>query len=171
MDRPWKVQVKAAALSADGKLALLGYQHDNRHLGVDLTLWDVATGKKLRAMHGHAGDVRFVAFLPDGKRALSAGGDGIVKLHDLGSGRLLQSIRANPGGRGVWPALSPDGKLVLTLGDESILNLWGVDSGDLVRTFKEPAAGDISLAISPGNLWALSGCYPGPTSGGGRDLP
>jgi WD40 repeat protein len=43
----------------------------------------VATGKELRTFRGHSDAVYSVAFLPDGRTALSGSSDGTLKLWDL----------------------------------------------------------------------------------------
>jgi WD40 repeat protein len=43
-----------------------------------VTVWDVAGKKKHAGLKGHAGRVRAVAFLPGGKKLVSASADGTV---------------------------------------------------------------------------------------------
>ena len=42
--------------------------------GGTVHLWEVATGRELRAFRGHTGGINSLAFFPDGRRALSCGG-------------------------------------------------------------------------------------------------
>ena len=46
-------------------------------------LWDVNTGNELIKLTGHHGSVHRVAFAPDGRQAVSAGVDGVVRLWNL----------------------------------------------------------------------------------------
>jgi len=59
-------------------------------------LWDVETGHEIRRFKGHSDAILGVAFSPDGRRALSASFDGIVRLWDVASGqeRTLSPTRA-----------------------------------------------------------------------------
>jgi WD40 repeat protein len=43
-------------------------------------MWDVQTGQELRRFSGHADDVRYVTFSPDGKYILTASQDSTVYL-------------------------------------------------------------------------------------------
>ena len=74
--------VHAIAVSADGARLASG------SLDGTARLWDVATGKELRALLGHRGVVKAVAFSPDGGRVLTGAEDG-VRLWDAGRGELL----------------------------------------------------------------------------------
>jgi WD40 repeat protein len=83
--------VRCVSLAPDGRRALSGggawrLVADGEPKPVDCTvrLWDVASGKEVRRFEGHEDKVMCVAFSPDGRRALSAGGrDGTVRLWGL----------------------------------------------------------------------------------------
>ena len=64
-----------AAFSPDGKRIVTGGYHDNT-----VRVWDAATGKELRHYEGHTATVAGVAFFPDGKRIVSASGDGTARV-------------------------------------------------------------------------------------------
>ena len=55
------------------------------------TLWDAESGKEIRAFQGHSEWVRAVAFSPDGKRVLTAGGSA-ARLWDAKSGREIRTF-------------------------------------------------------------------------------
>jgi WD40 repeat protein len=69
--------VTSVAFSPDGSLALSGSED------FSAKLWDVHTGKEIRALNHGGGFVTCVAFLPNGKFALTGGNDGKVKLWEL----------------------------------------------------------------------------------------
>ena len=53
-------------------------------------VWDVATGRQLMTLVGHASPVSIVATLPDNGRAVTAGSDGTIRLWDLTTGEELR---------------------------------------------------------------------------------
>jgi WD40 repeat protein len=66
--------VFSVAFSPDGKLLASGSEDDT------VKLWDVASGRELQTLRGHAGNVSSVAFSPDGKLLASGSSDGIIRL-------------------------------------------------------------------------------------------
>jgi WD40 repeat protein len=80
--------VWCVAFSPDGKQALSG------SVDGSVRLWDLETGKELHRFKGHAvaendarvgprADVRAVLFTPDGRRAVSAGHDKLIRVWNL----------------------------------------------------------------------------------------
>ncbi|KJU87018.1 repeat-containing protein, partial [Candidatus Magnetobacterium bavaricum] len=65
--------VLSIAVSPDGKYVFSGDRDGT------LKLWDIDTGREIRAFSGHSGDVLTVAISPDGKYAVSGGVDGTLK--------------------------------------------------------------------------------------------
>src|SRR5262249_12815687 len=93
-----------------------------------LRLWDAATGRELRSFVGHRGDVRCVAFSPDGKRLLSGGADGTVRLWDAATGRERGSPLRSEGGGGGARGAAPRGLLAGGT-DGGEVHLWDAATG------------------------------------------
>ena len=74
-------------------------------------LYDAATGRERAALMGHEHQVCAVAFTPDGRRLISLGRGGDVRLWDAVTGQLL-AVFGRPGLGPDCMALSPDGKTV-----------------------------------------------------------
>jgi WD40 repeat protein len=96
------VEVSAAAFSPDNKILITGYS-PRMFMGGDgpkppfLRLWDVDSGKPLGDLKGHdrgITGITGVAFLPDGKRAVSASRDGTLKLWDVAKRTIIRTLES-----------------------------------------------------------------------------
>jgi WD40 repeat protein len=117
--------VAAVAISPDGRRLLTG-GHDH-----GVRLWDVESGKELKRFGGHKGLVYSVAFSPDGRFALSAGGsfdaegeeDFSLRLWGLESGKELHRFEGHTDvvTQVLW---LPDGRHALSAGFDTTVRLW-----------------------------------------------
>jgi WD40 repeat protein len=125
LDQP----IHSVAVSADGRYALCGGAAGH------VQLWDLDKGSLVRRLQGHGAWIRNVAFSPDGRRGLSAGGnDSTARLWDLQTGRELRRFE----GHGGWAhsvAFSPDGSYALT-GGQAVMFLWDLKTGSKLQTFR-----------------------------------
>jgi WD40 repeat protein len=76
-------------MSGDETRALSG------SLDKTLKVWDLATGRLLRTLEGHASRVRAVAMSGDGTRALSGSDDKTLKVWDLATGGVVATFAAD----------------------------------------------------------------------------
>src|SRR5262249_4014152 len=99
------MKVNAVALGFNDRL-LASASADNT-----IGLWDVASGRELRALSGHKGWVKCVAFSPDGRLVASGSNDKTIKIWDVATGKELYSLAGHTG-----PiesiAFSADGRLL-----------------------------------------------------------
>jgi WD40 repeat protein/tRNA A-37 threonylcarbamoyl transferase component Bud32 len=111
--------VGSLAFSPDGKVLASAGGQDRM-----VKLWNTSTGEVLHTLAEHTGIVYEVAISPDGKTVASACGDGLVRLWDIDSGKLRNSLA--PGGPCI--AFSPDGKLLASGGGDAVVRIWEIHS-------------------------------------------
>jgi WD40 repeat protein/tetratricopeptide (TPR) repeat protein len=105
----------------------------------------------------HQKAARAVAFSPDGRRAVSGGVDGAVKIWDTGTGAELLSLAGHP--RTVNAvAFSPAGNTVASAGTDGTVKVWDSTTGRELYTVADARGSINGLALSPdGRRLALAG--------------
>src|SRR5438552_17114023 len=79
--------------------------------------------KELAQFNRHDGHVWSVAVFPDGKHAISAAGDGSVRMWELATGKEVRTFDGH--GAGVWSVVvTTDGKRVLTASEDKTVSVW-----------------------------------------------
>jgi WD40 repeat protein len=151
----WTISV---AFAPDGRTLAVGDRS-----GI-ISLFEVASGRRLRSWKGHGGLVYSLAWHPDSTRLASAsvallGGNNEVKLWDPADGREVLEL---PGRFPV--AFSPDGNLLAapsTAGAAEEVRLWdGTPTGE-VFTLRAGEGQALSVAFAPGGKVLASGHHSG----------
>jgi WD40 repeat protein len=119
-------QVNAAAVSRDGRLALIATADRS------LKLWDVQAERELKRFVGHTASIWSVAFSPDERFALSGSMDGTMRLWDATSGQELKRFDGHLT-LVAAVAFSNDGHRVASGGYDGSVVLWGIDGQELKR--------------------------------------
>jgi len=135
------------AFSPDGRCVLTGPSDDDS--GGDLNgepsstllenkaihMWNVATGRHLRALTGHSRGVNSLAVSADQRRAISASFDATIRLWDLGTGECLRVLEGHEGF--VYDvAWSSDERLVASCAEDATVRVWDVETGRCVKVLK-----------------------------------
>ncbi|MBI3723068.1 WD40 repeat domain-containing protein [bacterium] len=122
------VWVLSVAFSPDGKQVLVaGVAGERREQGsLELFSLDGDTATQTKRLSGHQAGVHGVAFLPDGKRALTASADATLKLWDLATGAVLRSFAHEAR---VLRALPVAGERAVSTSDDGTIRLWDLSSG------------------------------------------
>jgi len=136
------------AVSPDGRWGLAGSADNTLHL------LELATGRCIRTIKGHTGEVFSVAVSSDGCWGLSASGDHTLRLWDLRTGECLRKFETF---LVVSVAFSPDGQQALSGSENGELVLWDLASGQRVRGYDGHEDNVPSVAISPDGQLGLSG--------------
>ena len=98
--------------------------------------------------YGHTSDVVEVAFTPDGKRVVSAGKGGAIRLWDAATGEQLSTLQGHEG-RIDGLAVSPDGSSIASAGSDAKIRLWDAKSGDIIHTISGHQGAINGLAFNP----------------------
>jgi WD40 repeat protein len=89
-----------------------------------IKLWDVATGKEIRALDGHRYVDRCVAFSPDGKMFASAGDfEESIFLWEVATGKILRRFR-DEGNQSRWITFSPDSSSMASAMSDGTAIIW-----------------------------------------------
>ncbi len=152
------------ALSPDGDYCISG--------GWDNTvrLWEVASGREVRAFRGHTRAVTSVAFSHDGRHVLSGSLDNTVRLWDVATGKELKAFKGEYDV--LSAAMSPDGRYALSGDAGQAARLWDISSGKMLKVFGGHESYVYSVAFSPDGKYALTGsrrCRLWDVAGGGEE--
>jgi WD40 repeat protein len=109
--------------SADGRLLAVS--------GRKPTVWDAMHGRPITALPSNGALTFAVSFRADGRRVVTAGGDGTARVWDVQTGRSMSAPMLHS--RTVLQAqFSPDGQLIVTLCDDGHIRLWDAATGELI---------------------------------------
>ncbi len=114
--------VKALAVSVDGEVVLSG------SFDYSMMVWNVSTPgmpQELHRVSEHDGAVNAVAFLPDGKHALTGSDDGIARLVDMSSGKVVHAFKGHEH-KIVGLSVSADAKLFATASWDRTVRVWSL---------------------------------------------
>jgi WD40 repeat protein len=122
--------------------------------GNSVKIWNVSTGLLIRDIvtPNTVGDF---AVSPDDTKVVTANVDGIVRLWDVASGNLLQTINAHYW-NAVAVAYAPDGTRIASAGIDGLIKEWNPDTGALLATFKGHSPAKGTLKSSPDGLRVIT---------------
>ena len=149
-DRPTDKYVNSAVFSPDGKTLGVGTMQGRTAAGHNgsLELWDVATGKKIRAFEKTL-PFTCEAFSPDGK-TLAGMLNGQIYLWDVATGKLMGTLDSSGHHGARAMRFGPDGKTLTTFGngrDPGLL--WDVAKCTIAATYTGRMDGQAkSMAIT-----------------------
>jgi RNA polymerase sigma factor (sigma-70 family) len=113
----------AVALSPDGRT--LAAPCTSFFKGGRMILWEVATGKERLSFPEPPGEIRNVAFSPDGRLLAAGAFDNNVYLWDAHTGQLLTQLKGHQGNIETL-AFSPDGRRLASGSQDTTALIWDV---------------------------------------------
>lgn len=114
------------------------------------------TRPELVMQTGHSGSIKSVAFSVDSRWLASAGGDNIVKIWEVATGREVRTLFTGD----VWDvAFSPDGRFLASGSMDNTVKLWEVGTGRLVRMMTGHSRLVTTVAFSPDGRLLASGSW------------
>jgi WD40 repeat protein/class 3 adenylate cyclase len=138
-------------------------------------LWDARTGRDVGTFGFEDGYVSNVAISPDGRRAVTVGGEApVASVWDVATDRRVATMVGHSGEiQNV--AFSPDGKLLATGSLDGTARLWDAETGQEVLRLSGTRASVGEVKFSPDGRWLATGGNDGVvriwdiTPGGSRE--
>jgi mono/diheme cytochrome c family protein len=110
----------------------------------------------LRPFAGHTGAILCVAFVPDGRLALTGSADRTLRLWDIATGREVRRFTGHTDDV-LAVAFSPDGRLAISGGADRSVRIWEVSSGRELQRLTGHSDKVRAAAFSPDGRRVLSG--------------
>ncbi|MCD4786010.1 MAG: DUF4062 domain-containing protein [Candidatus Eremiobacteraeota bacterium] len=117
----------------------------------------------LRVMEGHKDIVNSVSVTPDGKRAVSGGGDILradytLRLWDLETGECLK-IMSGHTSQVNSVSVTPDGKYAVSGSIDEPFRLWDLETGECLKIMSGHTSHVNSVSVTPDGKRMVSGRY------------
>jgi WD40 repeat protein len=149
LPRTDRSEVRCMAVSADGRLAILGCARGA------VQIYNIEAKREERALPGHKEDVLGVALTKDGRVAVTASADKTVAVWDALTGKALRVLRGHLG-RVTSLAMTPDGRRAVSGSDDKTVRVWDPRTGKEVRRLNGHTDAITSVAISADGRLVLS---------------
>jgi len=144
------MKVNAVALGLNDSL-LASASADNT-----IGLWDVASGRELRALSGHKGWVKCVAFSPDGRLLASGSNDKTIRIWDVATGKETHTLAGHTA-----PvesiAFSADGHWLASASADNSVKIWDLTTAREANTVRGHSGWVTAVTFSRDGKWLATG--------------
>ncbi|KAF3937773.1 hypothetical protein ABW19_dt0204807 [Dactylella cylindrospora] len=142
--------VRSVEFSPNGKILASG---DNERI----ILRDAATGAILQVLEGHTESINAISFSSNSKILASASIDKTIKLWDMGTRTLIQTLASLKSGPSKLVFSPYPGSAILASACGDWIDLWDASTKKLTRTITGCASRPTALAFSPDGSILASG--------------
>ncbi|MFO0818045.1 MAG: protein kinase [Pirellulales bacterium] len=143
--RGWRAHDKfASSLSFDAK----GERLVTASADHMVTIWDVATGRRIRDLAGHTDVVRSAVFIPQTDLIVSGSYDSSVRIWNATTGECVRTW-TNDGAVIYQVAASRDGGKIAAAGSHGKARVYDVAQGTLIQELTWPGGTEHTVAFSP----------------------
>ena len=144
--------VQCIAFSPDGATLAVAYD------GVQVVLWNVATGEKRATFHGCPHQFQCLAFSPDGRSLAAGGAESTIRIWDIETGTIKTNLLDH---HGLVSALrfAPDGKTLASGCTSGMVKIWDLTDGKGRELMGSNLQNNqiLGLAFSPNGLMLAAG--------------
>ena len=148
--------ITSAIFSADGlRIVTAGWDRTIKLWSASPDTADLSVGESQQLV-GHRSRVNTVAALPDGKRMISGGEDGMIRVHDIASGREVRHWVGSDF-KIFRLVVTPDGARVVVVGENTDVRVYEIESGRMLCRFNRQTGAIFALAVTPDGRHALTG--------------
>ena len=114
--------------------------------------------RSLMTISGHQDIIYSIALSPDGKRIVSGGSDGTIKVWNVVSGAELMTLRGHS--EAVYSlAFSPDGKRIISGSEDKTIKIWDLENGTELMTLHGHEGTVSCVTFNPGGKRIVSSDY------------
>jgi WD40 repeat protein len=140
------------AVSSDGKFLVTAGSGMVRY-------WEIESGKELAAFGSIARSSFYaLSISKDGKHVIAGGGDRLVRVFEVPSGKQVQEFAQHKGIIS-GAVLLHNGKQAVSAGFDQLIYVWDLETGKVVRTFDAIGECTRGVALSPdGKVLAAAQC-------------